>query len=167
VIRSGSGCSRRLTFGLGLLLLVPSVALAADAPAERIAAIVIGRDMPESLDPDTIEARLSSIVQLVRKASAPAIVYTDWGPARAAFVRHVMAEFVPNGRARMQLEFAPSADLTFAGLAAAIEARRGPPGEKLPTRSSWATSQGHVRLFTAKARGGDGEALVLELWRDP
>ncbi|GIL39632.1 hypothetical protein [Roseiterribacter gracilis] len=152
------------------LLLLFALLLTAAAPApvanspERIAKIAASRDLPGSLHPDTIEARLAPLVTLNRKppTATQVITFTDYGLRSSDLVRRALVRFQPGGKARVQLEFAASPDLTFDKLASAIETVRGKPAESEALRKSWNAPDGMVQLFTDKGREGE-DVLVLEL----
>jgi hypothetical protein len=149
------------------LLLLPFASQAANGPAERIAAVVAAPDLPQTLKEETIESRFAPVVRMKRRATTPAVLFTDAGSGSSVWVRSATARFAADGRARIQLEFTPSPDLTFDGLAAAIEAQRGAPTERGVVRRRWDTNDGALRLFTARSRDNGDEVLVLELIREP
>jgi hypothetical protein len=148
-------------------LLLPVAAHAASGPAERIAAIVASPDLPQTLREDTIEKRFSPIVRLKRRATTPVVMFTDAGAGSSVWVRSATARFAADGRARVQLEFTPSPDLTLDALSAAIEIQRGAPTEKTLIRRRWDSNDGTVRLMTGKSRDNGDEVLVLELTKEP
>jgi hypothetical protein len=149
-----------------LLLLLTAVAPApvGNSP-DRIARIAASRDLPGSLHPDTIEARLAPLVTLSRKppGKTPALIFVDYGLRSSDLVRRALVRFEPDGKARVQLEFALSPELTFDKLAAAIEALRGAPAGSEALHKTWSAPQGHVQIFTAKGTDGGDDVLVLEL----
>jgi hypothetical protein len=150
---------------LAVLLLLLTVAAPGDNSADRIARIAASRDLPASLHPDTIEARLAPLVTLSRKppGKTPAIVFTDYALRSSDQVRRALVRFQPDGKARVQLEFATSPELTFDRLAAAIATLRGAPAESEPLRKTWNAPGGLVQLFTAKGSDSGEDVLVLEL----
>jgi hypothetical protein len=149
---------------LALLMLLLAAAPGVNS-ADRIARIAASRDLPASLHPDTIEARLAPLVTLSRKppGKTPAIVFTDYALRSSDQVRRALVRFQPDGKARVQLEIAMSPEVTFDKLAAAIEVLRGAPAESASLRKTWSAPAGLVQLFTAKGTDDNEDVLVLEL----
>jgi hypothetical protein len=150
-----------------VLLLSPFASHAASGPAERIATVVAGPDLPQTLKEDTIESRFAPVVRMKRRATAPVVLFTDAGAGSSVWVRSASARFGADGQARVRLEFTPSPELTFEALAAAIEIQRGAATERGVVRRRWDTNDGAVRLFTASSRDNGDQVLVLELVKEP